>query len=176
MRDFTSSLLLPVAVLLHYAAVLRRCHALLPAPQPRHRGCHHHGQVTVAYTSSKNNHEWPALFAAAPTVAIAEKESAAPSIAVDDVRQQQLVREVGSAFAQKLLELEDYRRENGHCLVPKRYEGNPSLGNWVNKQRQNYRKLLNGEKTSMNEVCASSECHDVICDVYCFVQPKKTHS
>jgi len=59
--------------------------------------------------------------------------------------------ELGNAFAQKLLELEKYRQEYGHCLVPKRYDKNPSLGNWVNKQRQNYRKFLRGENSSMNQ-------------------------
>jgi hypothetical protein len=60
---------------------------------------------------------------------------------------------LGRAFAGKLLELEAYRNEYGDCLVPKRYKRNPSLGNWVNKQRQNYRKFMRGEKSSMNEVC-----------------------
>ena len=60
---------------------------------------------------------------------------------------------LGAAFAQKYAQLEEFRDINGHCLVPKRYKDNPSLGNWVNKQRQNYRRYLKGEKTSMNEVC-----------------------
>ena len=62
-------------------------------------------------------------------------------------------KEFGDAFAQKYAQLEQFRDINGHCLVPKRYKDNPSLGNWVNKQRQNYRRYLKGEKTSMNEVC-----------------------
>ena len=62
-------------------------------------------------------------------------------------------KELGTSFAQKYAQLEQFRDINGHCLVPKRYEDNPSLGNWVNKQRQNYRRYLKGEKTSMNEVC-----------------------
>ena len=62
-------------------------------------------------------------------------------------------KELGDAFAQKYAQLEEFRDINGHCLVPKRYKDNPSLGNWVNKQRQNYRRYLKGEKTSMNEVC-----------------------
>jgi len=62
-------------------------------------------------------------------------------------------KELGTSFAQKYAQLEEFRDVNGHCLVPKRYKDNPSLGNWVNKQRQNYRRYLKGEKTSMNEVC-----------------------
>jgi hypothetical protein len=59
---------------------------------------------------------------------------------------------LGRAFVARMRELETYRNEYGDCLVPKRYNVNPSLGNWVNKQRQSYRKYLRGEKTSMNEV------------------------
>ena len=55
-------------------------------------------------------------------------------------------------FAQRLGELEEYRREHGHCSVPRRYRENPSLANWVNKQRQNYRKRMNGGKSPLTEV------------------------
>ncbi len=71
-------------------------------------------------------------------------------------RQQQLINEIGSTFAQKLFELEEFQQENGHCLVPKRYQKNPPLGNWVNKQRQNYRRHIMGENTTLNEVCIRS--------------------
>jgi len=56
-----------------------------------------------------------------------------------------------SAFHQRLSELRDYRKQYGNCLVPKRYEDNPTLGNWVNKQRQLYRRFLKGEKSSLNK-------------------------
>ena len=71
-------------------------------------------------------------------------------------RRQQVITEIGIAFAQKIYELEEFQREHGHCLVPKRYSINPSLGNWVNKQRQNYRRHLMGENTALNEVWANS--------------------
>jgi len=39
--------------------------------------------------------------------------------------------------------LQTYQQENnGSCHVPRRYEQNPQLGNWVSKQRQNYKKGL----------------------------------
>ncbi|KAL3797367.1 LOW QUALITY PROTEIN: hypothetical protein HJC23_010493 [Cyclotella cryptica] len=47
--------------------------------------------------------------------------------------------------------MELFKSENGHCLVPKRYDKNPSLGNWVNKQRQLYRKYLKGETSSITK-------------------------
>mmetsp|Transcript_15872 Transcript_15872/g.23740 ORF Transcript_15872/g.23740 Transcript_15872/m.23740 type:complete len:308 (+) Transcript_15872:117-1040(+) len=64
---------------------------------------------------------------------------------------EQLTKQLGSAFTQKLTELEEYKKKHGNCLVPRRYEENPSLGNFVNKQRQSYRKFLMGEKSSMND-------------------------
>jgi len=36
--------------------------------------------------------------------------------------------------------LKGFRRMNGPCMVPKRYENNPSLGVWVSNQRQRYPK------------------------------------
>lgn len=61
----------------------------------------------------------------------------------------------------RLHQLIEYKEKYGDTLVPKRYEKNPSLGNWVNKQRQQYRKFwaketpcsLNAEKVAMlNEI------------------------
>jgi Helicase associated domain len=43
-------------------------------------------------------------------------------------------------------ELDNYRQVHGHCCVPKRYLLNPSLGNWVNKQRQEYKRYIRHEK------------------------------
>lgn len=57
----------------------------------------------------------------------------------------------GSAFIDKLIDLQLYINEHGTTLVPKRYAKNPSLGNWVNKTRQMYRKYKQGEASSMNE-------------------------
>lgn len=74
--------------------------------------------------------------------------NAATTTIVDE----QLTKQLGIAFTQKLVELEEYKKKHGDCLVPRRYEENPSLGNFVNKQRQSYRKFLLGEKSSMNDV------------------------
>lgn len=74
--------------------------------------------------------------------------------------------ELGQAFSQKMIELEGYQRVHENCLVPKRYAPNPSLGNWVNKQRQHYRRLMNGERSSMNEVST----YDVFVNCVSFMQ------
>ena len=43
-------------------------------------------------------------------------------------------------WMERVLELQRYAKQHGHCRVPKRYKENPALGNWVNKQRVEYRK------------------------------------
>jgi hypothetical protein len=65
------------------------------------------------------------------------------------LNEDQLRIRFGPAFAQKVMELAKYKEKFGDCLVPKRYQDNPSLGNFVNKQRQLYRKYLEGENSSM---------------------------
>jgi hypothetical protein len=47
----------------------------------------------------------------------------------------------------RLSELADYRKINGHCNVPHNYSENTTLGKWVNNQRQQY-KLHRDGKTS----------------------------
>lgn len=49
----------------------------------------------------------------------------------------------------RLAELQAFRFRHGHCQVPKRYAENPSLGNFVNKQRQLYRQYQQGRPTSL---------------------------
>ena len=55
----------------------------------------------------------------------------------------------GPSFLSKLADLERYKRRRGDCLVPRRYEPDPPLGNWVNKQRQLYKKYCGGEKSPL---------------------------
>lgn len=49
-------------------------------------------------------------------------------------------------WVDRLHELEEYREKHGSTMVPKRYPENPSLGNWVNKQRVMYRRYCANEK------------------------------
>ena len=118
--------------------VLLGSHALQIKPQPLKPHRHHH----LLLKKSKHTRIILLSMAQVPISANANL-----------TRRRQLINEIGSAFAQKLFELEEFQQENGHCLVPKRYQNNPSLGNWVNKQRQNYRRHIMGEKTTLNEVC-----------------------
>lgn len=47
------------------------------------------------------------------------------------------------ARASQLLE---FKKKHGHVRVPKRYKEDPGLSNWVNKQRQQYRNFITGQK------------------------------
>lgn len=130
--------------------LLGMCHALLIQP--------HQQDPNRLYLPMRTKSSMPtriALFSTtqAPIDSMIDDNvsKSAPANRILDHRQQ-LINEIGIAFAQKIFELEDFQRKNGHCLVPKRYQSNPSLGNWVNKQRQNYRRHLMGESTALNEV------------------------
>mmetsp|Transcript_9203 Transcript_9203/g.13821 ORF Transcript_9203/g.13821 Transcript_9203/m.13821 type:complete len:761 (+) Transcript_9203:61-2343(+) len=48
----------------------------------------------------------------------------------------------------KFEQLKEYKRNFGHTNVPKNYEKNPTLANWVKTQRKNYRLLMNSNKAS----------------------------
>ena len=43
----------------------------------------------------------------------------------------------------------EYKIQFGHCQVPQQYSANPKLGQWVSRQRSNYRKHTEEEATSM---------------------------
>jgi hypothetical protein len=53
------------------------------------------------------------------------------------------------AWEDRLSELADYRKMQGHCNVPQHYSGNIQLGKWVGTQRNNYRLHREGEKSQM---------------------------
>ena len=52
-------------------------------------------------------------------------------------------------WGERFQNLLEFRQEYGHCRVPKRYDANKSLANWVSKQRQEHRKFIKGEKASI---------------------------
>jgi hypothetical protein len=107
------------------------------------------GLVTHMPTQRIFNNHLTAICVTSTTTATADTTAILSTTISDD---EQLVKQLGSAFAQKLIELEEYKKKHGNCLVPRRYEENPSLGNFVNKQRQSYRKYRMGEKSSINQV------------------------
>lgn len=55
----------------------------------------------------------------------------------------------GGPWEERFYELVAFQQEHGHCRVPKRYQRNKPLANWVSKQRQEHRKFCNGLKASI---------------------------
>jgi hypothetical protein len=48
--------------------------------------------------------------------------------------------------------LQDYKRKNGDCRVPARYEQDPKLGYWVNAQRSSYQTLSVGRRQRLDDL------------------------
>ena len=111
-----------------------------------------HNFLNNRYATIHSTKNRARIITSVATTTVASSQDGINAAAIIVVDEQQLVRQLGSAFTQKLVELEEYKNKHGDCLVPRRYEENPSLGNFVNKQRQSYRKFLVDEKSSMNDV------------------------
>jgi hypothetical protein len=58
-----------------------------------------------------------------------------------------------AAWMERYEDLAKFKSYHGHCIVPHLYTSNPSLGVWVDQQRQHYNKLINGREheSSMTE-------------------------
>ncbi len=54
-------------------------------------------------------------------------------------------------WAERFAQLLEFKKANGHCNVPIRYKVNPSLGQWVSTQRQEYSNFRNGKKSNMSD-------------------------
>jgi len=68
-------------------------------------------------------------------------------------------------------ELLNFKKENGHCLVPHTYPAKPHLARWVKRQRRQYKLKLEGNKNStmteeriniLNEIGFVWDSHEVI--------------
>lgn len=75
---------------------------------------------------------------------VTKRDPSAPNLGHSNARLQ-------GAWRERFQQLEDFRQEHGHCSVPKRYQPNKPLANWVSKQRQEYRKFCQGEKASISK-------------------------
>eukprot|EP00816_Leptocylindrus_hargravesii_P002754 CAMPEP_0196814026 /NCGR_PEP_ID=MMETSP1362-20130617/40882_1 /TAXON_ID=163516 /ORGANISM="Leptocylindrus danicus, Strain CCMP1856" /LENGTH=123 /DNA_ID=CAMNT_0042190511 /DNA_START=515 /DNA_END=886 /DNA_ORIENTATION=- len=50
-------------------------------------------------------------------------------------------------------ELTKYKEKHSNCLVPRKYEGNPKLGNGVSNQRKHLKYKKKGKSTQMTAEC-----------------------
>ena len=55
------------------------------------------------------------------------------------------------SWNERFEELKSYKADKGNCNVPIRFKGNPSLGQWVSTQRQEYGAKRKGNKTNITE-------------------------
>ena len=55
------------------------------------------------------------------------------------------------SWNERFEELKSYKQQKGNCNVPIRYRNNPSLGQWVSTQRQEYGAKLKGNKTNITD-------------------------
>jgi hypothetical protein len=75
-------------------------------------------------------------------------------------RKRQVSQKPALTWNQRLEQLKAYKDENGDCLVPYRYDRDPSLGRWVSNQRaqyQLYKKAKEAEIHSSSFSCMTSE-------------------
>ena len=49
---------------------------------------------------------------------------------------------------ERLKQLIEYKEDHGDCLVPIKYEHNKELGQWVSRQRREYKKWLKDREKS----------------------------
>ena len=55
------------------------------------------------------------------------------------------------SWDERVAELKAYQNEHGDCLVPQSFNPNPPLGKWVGNQREDYRKRMQGKRSSMTD-------------------------
>lgn len=57
----------------------------------------------------------------------------------------------------RYLQLKEYKKENGNCLVPTRFKSNPQLGKWVHNQREQYKMFCHKTKPGYKNKCCMTE-------------------
>lgn len=58
---------------------------------------------------------------------------------------------LGSLWINRYAELLEHREKHGDCLVPTFYAANKALGSWVFRQRQEYKRMNEGKKSTMSQ-------------------------
>ena len=64
-------------------------------------------------------------------------------------RRRHLAKTEEDAWLKRFKELQSYKEEHGDCNVPKGYKECQSLGNWVNTQRVQYKRMKLGKRYSI---------------------------
>jgi len=53
-------------------------------------------------------------------------------------------------WEQRMTDLQEFKKQNGHCMVPRSYPPNPQLSAWVATQRKNYNRRQAGKTPSLS--------------------------
>jgi hypothetical protein len=88
----------------------------------------------ILYASLKEN-----------TLQAGNPERSNETIHYDDAVTFNFNQNLNETWLDRAQQVVDYQDKYGNTLVPKRWKENPSLGNWVNKQRQHYRRYNEGK-------------------------------
>ena len=56
-----------------------------------------------------------------------------------------------ATWLDRLRQIKDYKKQYGDCLVPSHWGPNPKLGTWVNHQRRQYKKFLDGKSCHITQ-------------------------
>ena len=68
---------------------------------------------------------------------------------IERLEAEDFVWQVNTLWDDRYNDFLEYQKTHGNCLVPQRFAVNPQLGKWVSKQRTEYQKLKNGEKSQI---------------------------
>jgi hypothetical protein len=55
----------------------------------------------------------------------------------------------GAVWEERLNEIKEYKRQNGHCNVPSQYDENQKLATWVKCQRRQYKLFVASKRSNM---------------------------
>jgi hypothetical protein len=69
--------------------------------------------------------------------------------ALEDVGFEWAKRKGIVSWETKYQELVEYHHEHGDCDVPTKYRNNPALGRWISTLRSEYKKMTQGEPSTM---------------------------
>ena len=68
---------------------------------------------------------------------------------IERLEAEDFVWQVNTLWDDRYNDCLEYQKTHGNYLVPQRFAVNPQLGKWVSKQRTEYQKLKNGEKSQI---------------------------
>ncbi|KAL7439265.1 hypothetical protein ACHAXH_008430 [Discostella pseudostelligera] len=114
------------------------------------RSIHGHGSIPTPYTSNPSLGIWAANVRQQYSLYKHAEERGAPYIGYLTPSRRQQLQLAGFEFASlterqfrtRLRELEMFKKQYGHCMVPEKWEENAALGAWVSNIRSLYKRRV----------------------------------